>query len=191
MLCISQSSVTALQGRSRAPKGLVGQKSDHVSKQLRHDPRHHAPYRSSSRFFHLELILQRAKHAFYASSQAAMPGPESRFFFRGGLSASPERIPEGSAVFAKETCEPIPAISIVGQHRTGLREKRRLPGLPVGLDRQHMLGHVSLSNVRWTEHKVGVNANLVEKRRRGSSSQCHSSSVIASFSAALSFGRSS
>jgi len=42
-----------------------------------------------------------------------------------------------------------------------------------------------------TLNRSGVNANLVEKRRRGSSSQDHSSSRIASFSAVLSFGRSS
>jgi len=91
--------------------------------------------------------------------QPAIPGPESHFTFGSGFSASPECVPEGSAAFAEETREPAPAVSIGGQHRTGPREKRRLPGLTVGLDRQHVFGHVSLSDVgpaghKGTEHKV-------------------------------------
>jgi len=129
-----QSPVKALRCRSGASKELVDQKSNHVGKQLRHDPRHYAPNRPSPRFLHPELILQRTKHAFDASAQAAMSGAEGRFPFRGGFPASSKGIPKRPTVFPKETREPISAVAIVGEHRTGLRKKRRLPGLPGGLN---------------------------------------------------------
>ncbi len=70
MHSICQSPVKALQSRSGSPKKFVGQKPNHVGKQLRHHSRSCAPYRPSSRFSHLELILQRTKHTLYLCEPA-------------------------------------------------------------------------------------------------------------------------
>lgn len=109
------SQVQAFQRRGRAPEGSVDRKAEHVSQELRSHASHYPPGGARPGDLGGELVGQRGEDALDTCPLAAVPPARSRLRLRSRLLAAPQRIPEPTASTAEEPCQPLAAVTVVGE----------------------------------------------------------------------------